>query len=52
MEYHAARIDDFVDGAVTWKNEGQLSEKKQNAKLCLYYECRYVKLCMHMSKAL
>lgn len=54
MEYHAARIDDFVDGAVTCKNayEGRLSKKKQNAKLCSYYECHCVKLCMHMNKAL
>lgn len=52
MEYHAARTDDFVDSAVTWTNEGRLSKKKQNAKLCLYHECHHVKLCTHMSKAL
>lgn len=53
MEYHAARIDDFVDSAITWKNahERWLSKKKQNAKLCLHYECNYVKLCTPINKA-
>lgn len=54
MEYHAARIDDVVDSAVTWKNayEGWLSKKKQDAKLCSYSECHCVKLTTHMNKAL
>lgn len=54
MEYYAARIDDFVDSTVTWKNayESWLSKKKQNAKSCLHNECNYIKLCMHRNKAL
>lgn len=54
MEYYAARRPDFVDRAVTWKNayEKQISTKKQNSKLCLHHGCNYVKLCMHINKAL